>query len=292
MGDDSTMKKLVFLAFMCALLHETTASTTVRLNNGVVMPSLAFAANVWDAGTCKDATASALSAGFRFVWSSALIGQDCQEAQGAAIRASGLQRAELFVAGTANTQGCADASSCYQATHQAAEGQYTALNMSTLDMLMLDYPAGDDCGAIKGQWQAFEELYAAKRARCIAVSNFSPTQLQCITGNASATVPAVNQMPYSVGHGQDTVVADDAKLKVVVQAYSPLGSGSLASDPILKAIGAPYKKSAAQVALRWILQRNATVATQSTNPTFLKQDADIFDFELSDADMAKLNAHN
>lgn len=123
------------------------------------------------------------------------------------------------------------------------------------------------------------------------MSNFSPKQMDCIVSNTSATVPTVNQMQYSVGHGQDTVVSDNAKHHVVVQAYSPLDSGSLASDPQLIQIGKAHNKSAAQVALRWILQHNATIATQSTDATFLRQDADVFSFELSPAEMAQLDAH-
>jgi len=279
------------LTLACIILGYASASFTVTLNNGVAMPSLAFAANVWDATTCVNATSDALAAGFRFVWSSALIGDDCQRAQGNAIAASDLKREEIFVAGTANTQGCANEAACYQATHVAAEAQFKLLNQTVLDMLMLDYPASEDCASIMGQWRAFEDIYSAKRVRVIAVSNFDTDQLRCITSNATATVPAVNQMQYSVGHGSDTVVADDSQLGVMVQAYSPLGSGSLASDPMLKSIGASLGKSAAQVALRWILQRNATVATQSTHLEYLKQDMDVFGWQLSGADMAKLNAH-
>lgn len=265
---------------------------TVRLNNGVDMPVMAFAANVWDAGTCKSATSNALQAGFRFIWSSALIGQDCQSAQGAAISASGIARTDLFVAGTVNTQGCSGKDGCYQSTKSDAAAQFTTLGVKTLDMLMLDYPASADCDEINGQWKAFEELYAAKKVRVIAVSNFSPDQLKCITADKTATVPAVNQMPYSVGHGSDTVVADDAKFGVVVQAYSPLGSGELANDADCKKIGAAYNKSSAQVALKWILQRGVSIATQSTSLEHLKADMDIFDFKLSDADMKVLNSRS
>ena len=159
-------------------------------------------------------------------------------------------------------------------------------------MLMLDYPAADTCDGIVGQWAAFEELYTAKKVRTIAVSNFSPDQLRCITSNSSATVPSVNQMSYSVGHGHDTVVADDAKFGVRVQAYSPLGSGSLAGDSLLKQIGASHKKSAAQVALRWILQHNVTINTQSTHAQYLKEDVDIFDFTLSEKEMSQLDARS
>jgi len=158
-------------------------------------------------------------------------------------------------------------------------------------MLMLDYPAGSSCDGILGQWAAFSAIYAQKRVRTIAVSNFSPSQMKCILANASAVVPSVNQMQYSVGHGHDPVVADNAKHHTVVQAYSPLGSGNLATDAMCKQIGASHNKSAAQVALRWILQHNATINTQSTHLEYLQQDADIFDFQLTPNEMSLLDAH-
>lgn len=132
----------------------------------------------------------------------------------------------------------------------------------------------------------------AKKVRTIAVSNFNVDQLKCITANTSLTVPSVNQMPYSVGHGSDTVVTDDGKFGIHVMAYSPLGSGSVLSDPIVLKIASTHQKSAAQVALRWIVQRNVSIATQSTNPDHLKDDAAIFDFSLTSDEMAQLNAHS
>ena len=86
---------------------------------------------------------------------------------------------------------CASSDDCYSATLAAAEAQYGYLNQTTLDMLMLDYPSGaSGCGPVTGQWRALEELYRAKRVRTIAVSNFSPDQLQCLAANASATAAA------------------------------------------------------------------------------------------------------
>merc|ERR1712061_524786 len=119
-------------------------------------------------------------------------------------------------------------------------------------------------------------------------SNFSPDQLKCITVNTSAVVPSVNQMSYSVGNG-GTVVSDDAKFGVHVQAYSPLGSGSVPSDPTCVDIGKAHNKSGAQVGLRWIVQSGAAFATQSTNAAHLAEDIDIFDFTLSDSEMSRLN---
>lgn len=253
------------------------------------MPTLAFAAQVWDADTCTDATSKALQAGFRFIWSSVLIGSSCQAAQGEAIRASGKDRSDLFIAGTVNSGSCSDVDDCYTSTMSEAEQQFQVLGLDTLDMMMLDYPAYSGCDAITGQWKAFEELYANQRVRTIAVSNFSPDQIECITANATATVPSVNQLHYSVGDA-GTMIADNAKYGIYVQSYSPLNSGSLIYDDDCKSIGDAHGKSAAQIALKWILQTNGTVATQSTSLSHLQEDVDLFDFELTTDELATLTA--
>lgn len=285
------MQKVLLASSVFAASASTDASV-VKLNNGVEMPAVAFAAQVWDAPTCKSATTAALDAGFRYVWSSALIGEDCQRAQWDAIKASKVALKDIFVSGTVNTGSCSGLAACHQQTKDGAADQFGILQKMPLDMLMLDYPSSDSgCDGVLGQWQAFEELYAAKKVRTIAVSNFNVQQLKCLTANASVTVPSVNQMPYSIGHGKDTVVADDGALGVHVMAYSPLGSGIILQDPLVTKIGAAHKKSNAQVALRWIIQRNVSIATQSTNPSHLKQDTEIFDFSLTDQEMEQLNAH-
>lgn len=124
----------------------------------------------------------------------------------------------------------------------------------------------------------------------------------CITNTSHtthpATTPAVNQLQYSVGQGSSTVIQTDAKIglesiskaPIIVQAYSPLGSGQVLSNPTVLGIAQAHNKSAAQVALRWIIQRGATINTQSTNPEHLLQDIQIFDFHLTSSEMAKLNA--
>merc|ERR1719265_87349 len=253
------------------------------------MPVIAFAAQVWSDAVCKNATADALTAGFRFIWSSILIGASCQRQQGAAINKSGVPRSELFIAGTVNTEKCSNSENCYNQTHTAGMQQLTNLGVDKLDMLMLDYPSKSGCAGIVGQWDAFEALYAAGTTRSIAVSNFNADQLACLGSNA--TVPAVNQLRFSVGTSA-SVVESNRKLGIVVQSYSPLASGGLISDPLCKSIGSAHGKSSAQVALRWIIQSNATIATQSTNLTHLRGDLDIFDFELTADEMSQLDAHH
>jgi diketogulonate reductase-like aldo/keto reductase len=165
-----------------------------------------------------------------------------------------------------------------------------AIGVDYLDMIMLDYPASD-CPSIVGQWLAFEGMLKAGKTKSIAVSNFSPQQLDCIVSNKSMTVPAVNQMPYSVGDASQTVVADNAKRGgILVQAYSPLQSGGLANDPDCVAIGKSHQKSGAQVALKWILQHNASFTTSASSAAFFAEDIALFDFTLSAAEMKRLDA--
>merc|ERR1711907_28129 len=290
MGDRPHIMSLRTSVLLLAAAGVHAVSQSVILNNGVEMPALAFGANVWDPATCKQATSDALAAGFRFVWSSALIGQDCQAAQGAAIASSGLPRASLFISGTVNSGDCTDNAGCYTQTKTSAEAQFTTLNVTKLDMLMLDYPSSAGCDGILGQWKAFSELYNAKKVSAIAVSNFDGDQLECVTKDQNGVKPTVNQLSYSVGMSSD-IVDQNAKYDIVVQAYSPLGNGGLASDPLLQTIGKQHNKTAAQVALRWILQHNATINTQSTNPQHLQQDAQIYDFSLTSEEMTKLDGH-
>lgn len=263
-------------------------STTITLNNGLKMPRIAFAANVWDADTCKTATLAALEKGFRFVWSSALVGPSCQAAQAAAIAAANVSRSELFVAGTVNTGSCTSHDDCVQQTRDGAAAQLTSFG--ALEMLMLDYPSSSGCDGILGQWSALSDLYQDQKVGSIAVSNFGAAELQCLKG--AAVVPAANQMRLCVSCGDPVpiVTANAAAGHVTVQAYSPLGAGALLHDPLLQAIGKAHSKSAAQVAFRWLLQHNVTIATQSTNPAHLADDLAIYDFELTSHEMSQLDA--
>lgn len=283
------------LPTILALLHKLSAThggsvPSVRLNNGIEMPILSFGANMWDAPTCSKATSDALSVGFRNIWSSELVGESCQRAQAMAIKASGLARSDLFLAGTVDTNSCSGTENCYDLTKRQSEKQLEVLGEDVLDMLMLDYPpSSSGCDGIRGQWQAFEEFYVSKRVRTIAVSNFYENQLQCILANTSATVPAVNQMYLAVGRDAD-IVADNAKHGINLQAYTPLASGRLSRDKLCKEIGTAHGKSAAQVALRWIIQHNATICAQSSKLEHLRELSAIFDFSLSDDEMSRLDA--
>merc|ERR1740121_3165258 len=129
-------------------------------------------------------------------------------------------------------------------------------------MIMLDYP-GPDCDSIKGQWKAFEEMLAAKQTKSLAVSNFNSAQLDCLLADKTATVPTVNQLPYSISYSDKTAIEENSKRGIVVQAW-------------------------AQVALRWIVDTGATYSMQTRNNNHFAENLNIFDFKLSAEDLALL----
>jgi diketogulonate reductase-like aldo/keto reductase len=265
---------------------------TRTLTNGLAFPVVSFGLQVYDDDTAEAYTKIAVAAGIRNFFTSVLAGN--QVGFGAAIAnvtsgPSAVARKDLFICGSVNSGGaCSGKADCQTQTAAGCVSNMAATKLKYLDMIMLDYPAGD-CDSIQGQWLAFEAMLKAGTTKSIAVSNFTPEQIDCLIA-AKMTAPVVNQMPYSVGSGSNTVVADDAQRGVVVQAYSPLGGGGLVSDPDCVAIGKAHGKSAAQVALRWIVQRNGTFTTSASTAQYFKEDVDIFDFALSATEMATLTA--
>lgn len=160
--------------------------------------------------------------------------------------------------------------------------------------------AGPDCASIQGQWSAFQEMHSQGLTKTLSVSNFSPSQLDCLlvdmkSKNLLTVAPVVNQLPYSVAYHPGQSIKENSNRGVLVQAWAPLG-GSLGGrfdsnvKNVCAKIGKSYKKSYAQVALRWIVQSGGSFTTQSKNVDHFKEDLDIFDFELSENDMRTLSS--
>lgn len=291
-------------AFLALAVSAGAAMThTVKLNNGVMMPIASFGLQVVDDDTAAESVELAVRLGWRNIFTSVLANN--QPGVGRAIQnltaSKQVSREDLFVCGSVNSAGgCSDAdpAGCMKATSDALKQNLADLQLDYLDMVLLDYPASS-CPLIRQQWYAFEEAYRATPplVKSIAVSNFSPDQLDCILSDKAGVapvVPALNQMSYSVGMGADTVVADNAaRGGINVQAYSPLGGGRLVDDPTCTAIGQAHNRSAAQVALRWLVQHNATFSTNPGGPgdeRYFREDLEALDFELTEEDMAKLDA--
>lgn len=264
----------------------------VQLGNGLAFPTASFGLQVYDDATGQQLTELALSVGYRNFFASVLAGNQKGFARG--VKASGVPREEMFICGSVLSNSASGFESAYQATKRGCRENLEAFavgGIDYVDMIMLDYPGGD-CESIRGQWRAFEEMYKAGKTRSLAVSNFSPEQLDCILQGGTTVAPVVNQLPYSVRSHDAKAVEENTKRGVVVQAWSPLKSGqpSLFANKVCEEIGKSYGKSAAQVALRWIVQSGATFTTQTKSRDHFVEDLNIFDFQLSEAEMQRLGA--
>lgn len=275
------------LSIAVGAVHAQPQPTALKLNNGLVFQYASFGLEVYDDDTATNFTLTAIQAGFRNFFTSVLAGN--QMGFGRAVAQSPVPRAELFICGSVDSGGmCSGVADCQSVTTQGWKDNLVALNLTYLDMIMLDYPARD-CDSITGQWRAFEDMLSQNLTRSIAVSNFQASQLDCLLNFSRTGAPQVNQMRYSVGDYASPVLNDNTKRNVVLQAYSPLNGGQLVNDPDCVAIGLNHNKSAAQVALRWIIQMGATFTTSATTAQQFAQDIALFDFVLTTAEMAVLN---
>ena len=280
------------------------AQPGLKLNTGVNFPTASFGLQIYDDATAKELTLIALEAGYRNFFASVLARN--QKGFARAIKESGVPREELFICGSVlsnQVQGFdaakkLSAKGCAQNLEAFAAG-----GIDYIDQIMLDYP-GPDEASIRGQWEALEEMAAAKTTRSLAVSNFSPAQLDAVLGmGKGVTVPTVNQLPYGVGFAgyyggrAAEVVAQNTKRGVAVQAWSPLGKALRGSARAACAeIGAKYGESPAQVALRWIADTGCTYTTAGTRKNDanaakrFRENLGIFDFTLTKEEVKTLGA--
>jgi len=275
----------------------------VLLRNGVAMPRVVLGMGPWCNGhDCYNDSAAA--ADVRLAFSVGFTGVD--EALGYGNQVGvGQAFAEYdrkAVWMTSKVPGCHRTMTLDECASETAANFDTVLaqlNLSYVDLMLLHSPPssgpGTACGttALCALARAQAARYTAGQARAIGVSNFCGTCLECLSGIAPA--PHVNQVQYHAGMpGADPagIATACATHGVELQAYSPLGSyvnHSLISNNVTIAIGARYNKSSAQVGLRWVLQHNHSLAVAASNPAYLREDLDIFDWSLSASDMRKLD---
>lgn len=264
----------------------------VKLNNGLDFPKASFGLQIYDDSTAQKLTETALSVGYRNFFASVLARNQRGFAKG--FQASGVPRKDVFICGTVLSNRAQGFDKAYKLTKKGCDENLRDLSVGGItyvDMIMLDYP-GPDCDSIKGQWKAFEEMLAAGTAKSLAVSNFDSAQLDCLLSDKTATVPTVNQLPISVSYGDIAAVEENKKRGVVVQAWAPLGgsTGGIAGNvkKVCEEIGKTYGKSWAQVALRWLVEKDVTFSTQTKSKSHFVEDLNVFDFSLSADDMAKI----
>lgn len=249
----------------------------VKLANGVCIPQTGFGVyQISDAAQCEQAVVDAIATGYRHIDTAAAYYNE--EAVGAAIARCGVPREELFITTKVWVQ---DAG--YGATMRAFETSMEKLGLDYLDLYLIHQPLGD----YYGSWRAMEELYDAGRIRAIGVCNFKAGRLAdlCLT---SRIAPMINQIEvHPFNQRMDDIAAND-EFGTKTEAWAPLAEGKngIFTNPTLTAIGQEHGKSAAQVALRWNLQRGNIVLVKSTHADRMRQNLDVFDFELTDDEMA------
>ena len=253
----------------------------VTLSNGVQMPQEGFGVfQIPDHAEAKRVVREALACGYRMVDTAAAYFNE--RAVGEAIRESGLPRESLFVETKIWVQDYG-----HERAAQAVDAALARLGLDYIDLLLLHQPIGDWPGA----WRALEDAYRAGKVRAIGVANCYPHMLAdvCLT----ATIrPMVNQVEIHPFFQQEASLATMREYGVTPQAWGSLAEGGhgLFTHPTLTDIGRAHGKSAAQVALRWAIQRGIAIIPKSTHRERLAENLDIWDFALSEDEMARLRA--
>lgn len=249
------------------------------LNNGVRMPMQGFGVfQVPDADICEQAVADALSVGYRLIDTASVYGNE--QAVGTAISKSGIAREGMFITTKAWISEMG-----YDNTLRAFDASLSRLGLEYLDLYLIHMPFGDYYRA----WRAMEELYAAGRVRAIGVCNFEPDRLMDLCHNAKV-VPAVNQVEIHPYTQQSEAMKIMQSLGIQTEAWGPLAEGrnGLFTDAALSAIGRKYGKSAAQIVLRWHLQRGVVAIPKSVHKERMTENFNVMDFTLSEDDMTAI----
>lgn len=253
----------------------------VTLNNGIKMPMEGFGVfQVPDPAVCKQAVLDAIATGYRLIDTAAAYMNE--EAVGEAIRECGLPRSELFIT---TKLWVSDAS--YDKAKAAIQRSMDKLGVTYIDLYLIHQPMGDYIGA----YRAMEEAYKEGYLRAIGVCNCYPHVLADICETVEVT-PAVNQVELHPFFQQPEALKLMAEYDVVPEAWGPFAEGKhgIFTNPVLVEIGEKYGKSAAQVALRWNIDRGVVVIPKSVHKNRMEQNFDIWDFRLTEEEIEKIAA--
>ncbi|MCL7747505.1 aldo/keto reductase [Halalkalibacter alkaliphilus] len=257
---------------------------TTTLHNGVKMPWLGFGVfKVKDGEEVVNSVKTALEIGYRSIDTAAIYGNEA--GVGKAIAESNVPREELFI-----TTKVWNANHGYEATLAAFDESMEKLGLDYLDLYLIHWPLPSQ-GKYVETWKALEKLYKDGRVRAIGVSNFKNHHLEEIIANCEIK-PMVNQVEYHPRFNQRELHGFCKKHGIQLEAWSPLMQGELLNEPTLIEIANKYNKSTAQVIIRWDIQTGVVTIPKSVKSHRIAENADVFDFELSQEDMDKINALN
>jgi 2,5-diketo-D-gluconate reductase A len=262
-----------------------TSIPSITLNNGRTIPQFGFGVFQIEPKGTAAAVRTALEAGYRHIDTAEMYGNEAEV--GEAIARSGLDRGEVFVTSKLNN-GAHEP----DAAREAFDATLKALDSDYVDLFLIHWPLPMRYGGdFVSTWKTLEEFYREGRARSIGVSNFQPHHLRRLHGETEI-IPAVNQIEAYPYLTQEDVRAFCAEHQIAVEAWSPLGQGSVLGDPVVRSIAERAGKSTAQVVLRWHIQRGDIVFPKSVTPDRIRENIDIFDFELSATDVDDITLLN
>jgi len=251
----------------------------VILNNGLKMPILGFGVfQIADPKECQRSVVDAIESGYRLIDTAASYMNE--EAVGRGLRDSGVARDELFVTSKLWVQ---DAG--FERTRAAIDKSLQRLQLDRLDLYLIHQPFSD----VHGSWRAMEEAYKAGKLKAIGLSNFMPDRLMDIMA-FNEVEPAVNQVEINPFHQQAESVKFMQDTGVQSEAWAPFAEGrnNLFANEVLRGIAGKYGKSVGQVVLRWLVQRGVVALAKSVRKERMAENLNVFDFRLSDADMAAI----
>ena len=248
---------------------------TIKLNNDVEMPLLGYGVFRVPPQDAERCVSDALEVGYRLIDTAQAYGNE--EGVGAAIAKSGIPRDQLFIVTKVWITNAGE-----ERAAKSIESSLRKLQTDYIDLLLIHQAYGD----VFGSWRAMEKAYKDGKTRAIGVSNFQACRFYDFASSVDVK-PAVNQLQCCVLSQQNGILPEMARYDTRMMAWGPIGQGSddLLANPVLARIGAQYGKSAAQVALRWLVQRGIVAIPKSTRKERMAENFDIFDFSLSDADM-------
>ncbi|MBH8600013.1 aldo/keto reductase [Thermoactinomyces sp. CICC 23799] len=257
-------------------------SDTVKLANGVEMPRLGL--GVWkakDGEEVQNAVKAAIQTGYRLIDTAAVYKNE--EGVGKAIKESGVSREDLFITTKVwnDDQG-------YDSTLQAFEESRKKLGLEYIDLYLIHWPVK---GKYKETWKALEKLYEDGLVKAIGVSNFQVHHLKDLLADAKVK-PVVNQVEFHPYLTQKELLAYCNEENIQLEAWSPLMQGEVVRVDVIKELSEKYGKTPAQIVLRWDLQHGVVTIPKSVKEHRIRENADVFDFELSQEDMDKLDALN
>ncbi len=257
---------------------------SVILNNGVEIPQLGFGVFQVDPADTKRVTLDALEVGYRHIDTAEMYRNEAQVGQ--AVRESSIDRSDIFVTSKLNNPFHRP-----DQVRSAFQGTLDALDIGYVDLFLIHWPLPKSDVDYLDTWKAMEGLLDGGRVRAVGVSNFQVAHLQRLLDGATV-VPAVNQIELHPYLTQNELRDFDHAHGIATEAWSPIARGKVLDDPVITALAATIGRTPAQVVLRWQLQRGEIIFPKSTSRSRIEENFALFDFELSDEQVAAITALN